>query len=743
LLRVKLWRDLRALWKQFFAVFAMSALCLAVFTGLEGGWRGMQAEQQQMDEQSGLADVWLSATSLSSEQLTELQQVPTVSAVEALDVFDASLIPNAGQTDLVIRTLPTHLNIPAVIDGSLEDNGLSMDARFAQVHSIEIGDTAQLQVNGVVRKFEVTALVLAADQVSGTGGDGLVSPDPQRYGYAYLPSEVIDADVAAFAHPQVSILLAGDPSQIQAAVSTVLGDAYLAFDDRSTLPSYAGLADRIQQIRNLSYLFLGLFIALAMLSMFSSMKRLVDLQGKDIATLKALGVPDTKLWRHHADYAIVVVGGGALLGLAVAPLLSRFVLSTQRASFALPRWEPAYTFMPVALLIALVAASIFVASLAARAARRASPATAMRVSVKVARRSGFERFGGLSRRWVPLSRWAVRDVSAARGRLVTGFGMPDSLHSQVQTTFERQYLYDVKARVAPGTLDAAGDDLVGRVDEAQWLMQFSALLKPRGASQLVTVLSAGDLYRLSERERRVELPNAGAVLSAAVAARLGIGVGDTVHVLPPASSREVTLRVEGFTDVGEPQGIFVSEQAWEAAGASFDPNYLLARGDNAEQALSGRDGVVSTLTHAVQQENAQQLLDSLQGVFTLIRVFGLLLTVVVLLNLGILAFAERTRDYATMKVLGVRNGEIRSLLLRENLTVTVIGMLLGIPAGFLFLNAYLTVFSTDRVVYAAAPSWVSTALCLALVLICGISTSLLLSRRIDRIDLTSTLKAAE
>ena len=131
------------------------------------------------------------------------------------------------------------------------------------------------------------------------------------------------------------------------------------------------------------------------------------------------------------------------------------------------------------------------------------------------------------------------------------------------------------------------------------------------------------------------------------------------------------------------------------------------------------------------------------SIFILIIVFAMLLIVVVLYNLGVLSFVERSRDYATLSVLGIKKNELRTLTLIENLITTLIGWLIGIPAGIWFLGEYVNTFSTINLVYTPYVNWMTITLASVFVWLCSLSTSLLISRRIRRLDMVQALKGVE
>jgi len=145
-----------------------------------------------------------------------------------------------------------------------------------------------------------------------------------------------------------------------------------------------------------------------------------------------------------------------------------------------------------------------------------------------------------------------------------------------------------------------------------------------------------------------------------------------------------------------------------------------------------------------QRTNALELIDSFGGIIRLIIVLGIMLVVVILYNLGALNFTERTRDYATLRVLGFHRREIRQLVMRENLMTTGVGWLIGIPLGHWFLEQYTGALSLEShmIFY---PYLATSSLIMASVIAVGFSltTTFLLGRRIKNIDVASALKGVE
>lgn len=153
--------------------------------------------------------------------------------------------------------------------------------------------------------------------------------------------------------------------------------------------------------------------------------------------------------------------------------------------------------------------------------------------------------------------------------------------------------------------------------------------------------------------------------------------------------------------------------------------------------------LIRLLKLEIKKSNAYNFVNNLMSIFILIIVFGALLIVIVLYNLGSLSFVERTRDYATLRVLGTHRNEIRNLTLIENLITTFVGWIIGIPAGIWFLGRYVSIFSTINLEYTRYFDWKTIGISSIFVWLCSLSTTLFISRRVKQIDMVQALKGVE
>lgn len=755
----KLGRDLREHWTQFVAVGLMAMLSVLIFSGLEGGWRGIQTELDTFADEHRMPDGWLTGLGLTGADAAAVAAVDGVRAAALVTTVPLVHLDAGERHALTVSTSSgPEINLPLVVEGQrfTQGDGIWLDEAYARANGVAAGDRVALARGGTVTELTVRGLILLPDRIAYTGA-GLVAPEPASFGYG-LVSDATARALAGSGPAQQTIQVRGDLGRLRDEAAALLGQRYRSLADRTTYPYVATAYERADQIRTLSYLFSSLFLLVALLSIFTSVRRLTDTQRSEIATLKALGHANRTIGGYYTAVGSVVVAVGCLAGLAATPALSRYVLATQRGSFSLPAWVPAYTpasaFLPGLLLGVCVLASWS----ATRPMRVLTPAEGMRPDTGRARHTAVERVPGVWRRLSYGARWAVRDAAGSPVRvsmglvamvgcmmlLVAGFGMPDTLNQQVRQSYGEQYRYAARLDIVPTAGAAARERIREEAGPGQWVQQTPARVGRDGTPELeraVTVLGEGDLFRVLGPDGRPVPLGSGAVVTDRVADQLGLAVGSRVFVRT-ADGTTAEFPVSAVTIVSEPQGVLVGERAWRDAGGVVAPTGYLTE-HAVGPGVTELPGVLTSITRAEQRANAQALVDSLASVFRLIKAFAVVLAVVVLYNLGALSFTERIRDYATLRVLGFRLRELRSLASRENGFTTVLGWGAGIPAGWWFLGEYVALFSNDRAMYRPSVEPTSWIVASAITILSAMTATLLLTRRIRSVDMTSALKGVE
>ncbi|USS89392.1 FtsX-like permease family protein [Fructilactobacillus cliffordii] len=296
-----------------------------------------------------------------------------------------------------------------------------------------------------------------------TGSNDFISPQAQNYGYGYVSQDTLTNQLQVPPTQNVVDLQIKHPEQVEKHLRSLLQNRYLTLQTRKSNIGIATAVDRVGQIRKLSLLFSFIFILLAILAMYTTIRKVIDQQQQDLATLQSLGYRNGRLTVYYSMYGFLVGGLGAVGGLIAAPLLSTFVMNSQKPMFTLLSWQIAYTTMPLYVALGVTLICMLAAYLAAQVNHGLLPAQAFRKgsTAQAGHRVWLEHWNSLWSRIPFGNRWSIRDnlgnkIQTAMGLVgiigglalvMTGFGTKNSMDHQVEQTYGHEYAYTQKINV--------------------------------------------------------------------------------------------------------------------------------------------------------------------------------------------------------------------------------------------------------------------------------------------------------
>lgn len=763
-------RGLLHSWAQFIAVFCMATLSVLAYTGLEGGWRGMQVSLQDYAESSSMAKVWIQAIHVEEAQLNEAKKIPGVDAVEKRVIRSAEVASGNGDTSWLSLTSTANadswrVSVPSVVDGEPVTDageGIWVSPRYRDANELVQGNQLTLTVAAPGGRREVTVpirgIVRSPDQLYDVKESLFLVPEPGMFSYGFITPATAQKlwDPSWEDAASNSILVSGDDSsETVDKLWDCLDEQGLRITTRQTDSHISAAYDRVTVIRNVSMLFSALFLLVGVLAMYSSTRRLVDSELKTIATLQSMGYGRGELRLHFSMFGMLAGVAGSVVGLAVAPLLSRVVLRSQLTQFDLPHWRVAYTWAPLLVAVLVVVACVAGGYLASGSALTRSPALLMRPGLVRASRAAtrLRRLGNGHRYGI---RWAIRDTASNIARflmgiigvagclmlLFTGFGLPDTMQNRAESSFSADSM-DYDFRVDMGGLPQVTTPIEGLGSNPQAIMQMPVMTDPSdGYDRVVTVLDENDRFHLRTQDDQAVVGD-GLWVTSDTAERLRLDAGSPVRLRLPRGLGDLDLTVSGIVSAEMPQGFFMSRQGWESLGMVFSPTSMLVGSDADVTQVLDDPRVLDVVSRADQQSNSLNIKESLGDIFNLMRVMAILLCIIVLYSLGSLTFDERQRQYATLSVLGMSPGELRRLSSVEVVASALIGVVLGIPGGAWFLDLYLAQFASPRLQYLPYITSLSVTLAVVIAVSSALVTTIALGSRIAGINMVDALKEAE
>lgn len=333
--------------------------------------------------------------------------------------------------------------------------------------------------------------------------------------------------------------------------------------------------------------------------------------------------------------------------------------------------------------------------------------------------------------------------------IITSLGLQDSVTSLSVKYYTKSLDYDVIANLT-GTVDKAESyERRADADAAECLMEKSVSLRTDAGTRTerLTVLEDDQtMIHLGKDETFVPLETGTAAITYKLTKTLNLHVGDTVRVYLPGDDEPFTIAIGQIVYNNVTQGIYLNRTTWESLrkGEFVPTGLMLKNPDETYLAqLADMDEVDSLDYPAKLIDDMMQMLDSLSAVFTMLTCIALALAFVICYNMGLMNFVERTREYATLKVLGYHQKEIRRLIMRENAIISLFGVALGIWPGIALTDIIMHTCEPESGFYPGAPTIQSIVIACVVTYLFSQLLQRMLARKVQKIDMVEALKSVE
>lgn len=333
--------------------------------------------------------------------------------------------------------------------------------------------------------------------------------------------------------------------------------------------------------------------------------------------------------------------------------------------------------------------------------------------------------------------------------IITSLGLQDSVTSLSVKYYTKSLDYDVIANLTGEADKAESYERRADAEAAECLMEKSISLRTDAGTrtELMTVLEDDQtMIHLGENEAFVRLQTGTAAVTYKLTKTLNLHVGDVVRVYLPGDSDPFDIAIGQIVYNNVTQGVYLNRTTWESLrkGEFIPTGLMLKKPSDAYLAqLEDMDEVDSLDYPAKLIDDMMQMLDSLSAVFTMLTCIALALAFVICYNMGLMNFVERTREYATLKVLGYHQKEIRRLIMRENAIISFLGVALGIWPGITLTNVIMHTCEPESGFYPGAPTIQSIVIACVVTYLFSELLQRLLARKVRRIDMVEALKSVE
>ena len=553
--------------------------------------------------------------------------------------------------------------------------------------------------------------------------------------------------------------------------------------DRNSLPEYSDYGDNADRIKNIGQVFPVIFFLVAALISLTTMTRMVEEQRTQIGTMKALGYKKLDIASKYLSYAFLATAGGSVTGILIGEkilpyiIIKAYGMMYHNVSNSLQihyEWKYALTASGAAL-VCTVGATI----LSCRQALAETPASLMRPPApKEGKRILLERIPFLWKHlnftWKSslrnLFRYKKRlfmtifGIAGSMALMLVGYGIQDSVSDIVNLQYANIQHYDGTIISDDDATEQEKKTLTEELDKNEKLehytkIQLSKLTAPNGRSNLSVYVYVSEnldnfkkdvTLRNRKTKEEYELTDAGAAVSEKTADLLDLKVGDELTV--KKDDREYQVKITVITENYAGHYVYMTPNLYKETFGE-DPDYadiVFAVRDEYKdqieeigQKIMESPAVLSISYTASTMDMVNRMLSTLGIVIIVLIVSAGMLAFVVLYNLNNINITERQRELATLKVLGFFDGEVSQYVLRENIILTIAGILFGAGFGILLHRYIIVTVEVDAVMFGRNIRPISFVYCAVITCIFSIIVNIFMHRKLKKIDMVESLKSVE
>ena len=747
----KMLRDISINKTQFISIFLMAFLGIFAFCGVCSEYYGLEQTSHDFYTDTNLADGWIYNTTITDEALDEINNFSTDSEKQ---LIVKSVGNFSNDPDITLHFLDTNeISKFYTTEGEdfnlSDDSGVWLDKRFADAQNLTVGDNISFTFNGLEIEKEIKGIGYSPEYVYEASPTSII-PDFKDMGFAYLSYKAFPFDIQ---YNTLLVKFNQTPDEFRDSLDGSV--EYLSFTEQTDHVSVNQFENEMSQHKMIGDVFPIVFILVTFLTLLTTMTRIISHQRTQIGVLKAVGYKNRTIILHYMSYGFWLVLAGAILGLFLGPaIIPRLFYPSMTSRYSLPVWHPGFDMSFVYVALIMVLSSLLVSYLAARNISKENPANTMRPKAPNISTSGFLEN---SRIWNKANfniRWNYRDAKRNKFRalmaivgvmgcvalLISAFGMNDSMENIKHWEYDDISHFESKLIIESGASLSDIEDVRKEVNGST-IMEQAIEIKGHGNEKTASLLVLNDTTLISQTDKdgnSINLSSTDISLSAKTAESLNVGVGDTIEWHVVGSDDWVSCKITNIH--GEPlsQGIILSKEKFDDLDLNYTPTSIIT----AENVEGNHDSIKSITTLNEMKNNWDEMSGSVMMMVSILIFFAILLAIVVLYNLGILSFTEIEREIATLKVLGFKTGDLRKLLLTQNLVFTFIGFILGIPLGFYLMTLMMNA-AGDSLYYIPSLTLGNILLSGVITFIVSIAVNLLFSSKIKNLNMVEALKDVE
>lgn len=790
MLKKKMFRDIKQNLSQFITIFLMVLIGVMVYVGIEAYMDGMTSAADNFYKNNNIQDLNVMGN-LSDKDLDKIKSLDNVKDAEKKLVVNAIDKDNKDKTYLLSFIDSNNISKFHIMDGEKFDvnkKGAWVDNFYAEKNNLKVGDTIKIKYDTFSLEEKILGLINVPDHIYDVKDESELVPNRENFGFVYLSvneipesyikdlvmkemkitdEKIFDKYVKDFNYKEyipynyimVDVNKKKNVTSVKEDIEDNVSNAKAIVKIEDTL-SYQRYQGEIDEGASYVGIFSGLFLFIAMLSVITTMTRVVKKQKLQIGTMKALGIKNSKIVMHYVGYGFFVSLAAAIVGIILGKyFIGTFFLNMEMDYFEVPNGIPVVKTLSylVALLVVMVVS--FITYLTCRKELFKKPAEALRNEVPNVKVNSLNlSTKGIFKKLNFSSKWNYRDILRNKFRTVTAvvgivgccmlivcaFGMLNSMNHFIKLQFEDLYNFNYKLSLKENLKDDELKVLTDKYgDNTSETLTIETKIGKEREANTIFVTNAGNLVRFqNENGKFIKVnKNNGVYITRKLADQKNLKVGDTIKWHIYGVNKYYESKIVGLTKDPQVQNLTMTKEYLESLDIDYKPDSLYTNTDLKDIKDIKNVSLVQDINEL--KNSLESMLSMMKSMIMLIIVFAIGLGAIIIYNMGILSYSEKQYQFATLKVLGFSDKKIRKIFVQQNNWITVLSIIIGLPTGYYMTSWIYESVIADNYDLSAYINLSTYLIAIIGTILVSIIVSRMLSKKVNKIDMVSSLKANE
>lgn len=761
----KMFRDMKKNWFPFVSILILSYLALFLYTGMSCSNIGIRQLRSEYHKETNLADIWIYGMDMTDDICGKIDAISDVDDSQLRMKLTAEST-EGYQIDLYAEK-ENNITVPYNMDGADFDagaqQGIWLNSRYAKAHDINVGDMFTIKWNGIEISQEVKGFIMSPEYEYYKAPED-VEPDFSHMGYAYMSydslKEILGDTMPSYNQIVVTIGNA-NVSEVENDITAAIDDNYSQIFDQSNFNGLTAFDSELSQHDMFAYAFPIIFILIAILTIITTMGRIINNQRTQIGTMKALGIKRHKIIIHYIMFSLVVSAVGCIVGVITGPIVMGPVFNDfMPESYSMPKWGYSYSIKFYIVALAIVVICAFASYINCRKLINLNTVEILYARApKDAKNCLFEKLP-FWKRFKFATKYNLRDMARAKIRsiivvigigcgtilILCALGCNDTMDGMKSWMFDDLMKYDSSIRIS--TLTPKDEyTKIAEDEDGELLMSSSVEVRSDNGKETaktgLTVPQSDKLYTITDTNKKVcGLKDDEIYITENFAKEHGIKTGDELEIRTSGENEWKKVKVTGLIKNPNNQGIVMLESTLEKNGIDFVPTTIITSKSVDENKYENSDYVISVSSKSDMVKSWESNIEIFDVIIMIFVSFSFVLVFIVLQNAATLSFNERRKEFATLKVMGVKHTDLKKILRAQNLWLTIVGILAGMPFAIYVLRLMFETNGGD-VDYVAEITPLTYIISAMITYIVSLIINTVLSRKVRKIDMAESMKAAE